>query len=160
LEIIGRQILHELKHAARGEAAQRLSRNKLAGNPFWPPELAGHIKTLKHERFVVILPLALSITQDDKGRKRWTLFGGSEQGPGRPFWKSFSGVSGKKTTAEEALVFIRSLLNAAYGEVLENPGDLRQAGFRVLQSDKDSQDGLCQAGPFPSCGSGGCLWRG
>jgi hypothetical protein len=148
LEIIGRQILHELKHAARGEAAQRLSRNKLAGNPFWPPELAGHIKTLKHERFVVILPLALSITQDDKGRKRWTLFGGSEQGPGRPFWKSFSGVSGKKTTAEEALVFIRSLLNAAYGEVLENPGDLRQAGFRVLQSDKDSQDGLLPSWTF------------
>ena len=148
LEIIGRQILNELKHAARGEAAERLSRNKLAGNPYWPPELAGRLKTLKQERFVVILPLALSITQDDKGRKRWTFFGGSEQGPARPFWKSFAGVSD-----EEALGFIRSLLNAAYGEVLKNLGDLSRAGFRVLQRDKDPQDGL-----LPSWTSS-LLWR-
>lgn len=153
LEIIGRQILNDLTHAARGEATERLSRNQLAGNPYWPPELAGRFKTLQHERFVVILPLALSITQDDKGRKRWTFFGGSEQGPARPFWKSYAGVSDKKAAAAEATGFIRSLLNAVYGEVLENPGDLRQAGFRVLQRDKEPQDGL-----LPSWTSS-LLWR-
>ena len=27
--------------------------------------------------------------KDDKGRLRWTLFGSSEQGPARPFWRGF-----------------------------------------------------------------------
>ena len=41
------------------------------------------------ERCTLLLPLALSRTQDDKGRVRWTLFGGSEDGPGRAFWRGF-----------------------------------------------------------------------
>jgi hypothetical protein len=153
LEIIGRQIVNELKQASRGETAERLSRNKLAGNPFWPPELAGRLKNLKHERFVVILPLALSITQDDKGRKRWTLFGGSEQGPSRPFWKSFSRISCNATTDEEALDFIRILLNAAYGEAMENLRDLVKAGFRVLHTGEGTKGDLLPGWTSPF------LWR-
>ena len=57
-------------------------------NPYWPPELAQHAGPLPHERYVILAPLALSRTQDDKGRVRWTLFGSSEQGPERAFWKA------------------------------------------------------------------------
>ena len=64
-----------------------IARAKLEGNPYWPPELAERAGDLPHERYVVLLPLALSRTQDDKGRVRWTLFGGSEQGPERAFWQ-------------------------------------------------------------------------
>ncbi|MGZ7042410.1 MAG: M28 family peptidase, partial [Thermoanaerobaculia bacterium] len=44
----------------------------------------------KHERYVIAMPLALSRTQDDKGRVRWTLFGASERplaDPGKKFWQ-------------------------------------------------------------------------
>ena len=58
-------------------------------NPYWPLRLAEKAGAIPHERFVFLSPLALSLTQDDKGRVRWTLFGGSEQGPERDFWKSF-----------------------------------------------------------------------
>ena len=53
-----------------------------------------------HERYVIIAPLALSRTQDDKGRVRWTLFGGSEYGPAVALDREF----------------IDRLLIAAYGE--------------------------------------------
>ena len=46
--------------------------------------------TLSHDHGVILMPLALSRTQDDKGRVRWTLFGVSEQGPAKAFWKSFT----------------------------------------------------------------------
>ena len=89
LENIAHQILHALSHLAKGETAERLARNKLINNPYWPDELAQQVQNLRHEPLVIILPLALSLTQDDKGRKRWTFFGASEQGPFRSFWKSF-----------------------------------------------------------------------
>ena len=41
------------------------------------------------ERYVTLMPLALSRTQDALGRIRWTLFGASEHGPARAFWRSF-----------------------------------------------------------------------
>jgi hypothetical protein len=83
-ENIAQQVLGSLLHLARGEPAERLAKNILLNNPYWPPELARQVGTLRQERFIVILPLALSLTQDDKGRKRWTFFGGSEQGPSLP----------------------------------------------------------------------------
>ena len=105
LENIAHQVLGTLLHLIRGEPAERLARNKLTNNPYWPPELAGQVGTLRHEPLVIILPLALSLTQDDKGRKRWTFFGSSEQGPVRPFWKSFFTSPGKEKNRGSGLVF-------------------------------------------------------
>jgi hypothetical protein len=137
LENIAHQVLGALLHLIRGEPAERLAKNKLVNNPYWPPELARQAGTLRHERFVVILPLALSLTQDDKGRKRWTFFGGSEQGPFRPFWKSFFTSPSKEIPSERAIGFIRTLLSAAYGEPSEKLGDLHRAGFRIYAEDGD-----------------------
>ena len=136
-ENIAQQVLGSLLHLVRGEPAERLAKNKLVNNPYWPPELARQAGALRHERFVVILPLALSLTQDDKGRKRWTFFGGSEQGPFRPFWKSFFTSPGKEIPPERAMGFIRTLLSVAYGEASEKLVDLYRAGFRIFADDGD-----------------------
>ena len=120
LESIAHQVIGALVHLVRGEPAERLSKSKLIDNPYWPPELAQKAGALMtQERFVLILPLALSRTQDDKGRVRWTLMGGSEQGPSRPFWKSFLSSPGREIPSEKALGFIRGLLSQAYGEPSE-----------------------------------------
>ena len=84
-----------------------------------------------HERYVLLLPLALSKTQDDKGRVRWTLFGGSEQGPGKAFWKGFYTAPRREVPLEWSEGFIRRLLAAAYDETPEALANLRKAGFRV-----------------------------
>lgn len=142
LENIAHQVLGALQHLVRGEPAERLSKNKLTDNPYWPPELARQGGAPRHERFVVILPLALSLTQDDKGRRRWTFFGGSEQGPFRPFWKSFFTSPGSEIPPERAMGLVRTLLNAAYGEPLEERTDLLRAGFRIFAGDGDPQRAL------------------
>ena len=49
----------------------------LINNIFWPEELAGNSGLMDHERYVSLLPMALSKTKDDKGRVRWTFFGAS-----------------------------------------------------------------------------------
>ena len=149
LENIAHQVLGALLHLVRGEPAERLAKNKLVNNPYWPPELARQVGTLRHERFVVILPLALSLTQDDKGRKRWTFFGGSEQGPFRPFWKSFFTSPGKEIPPERAMGFIRTLLSAAYGEPSEKLVDLHRVGFRIFAEDGDPHKTLRPAWTSP-----------
>ncbi len=149
LENIAHQVLVALQHMAHGEPAERLSKNKLVNNPYWPPELARQAGALKHERFVVILPLALSLTQDDKGRKRWTFFGGSEQGPLRPFWKSFFTSRGEEIPPERAMGFIRTILSAAYGEPSEKLVDLDRAGFRIFAEEGDPHKALRPAWTSP-----------
>ena len=138
MENVAHQVLRALTHLAHGDAGGRVVGDKLTDNPFWAPELARRVRTLKHERFVVILPLALSITQDDKGRRRWTLFGGSEQGPFLPFWKSFFTAPGREVPDGEATGFLGSLLAAAWGET----ADLRRAGFRILAASGDEPEDL------------------
>src|SRR5262249_32479719 len=128
LRHIAEQLLTVLVHLGRGESAHGISRNKLRDNPYWPPALAEHPGRLAQGRYAVLLPLALSRTQDDKGRIRWTLFGGSEQGPARAFWRSFFTAPDRELPKEQALDFIRRLLAAAYGET----ADLPRAGFRIL----------------------------
>ena len=137
LENIAHQILETLVHLVHGDAGKHLAKNKLVNNPYWSPELAERAKTLRHERFVLIMPLALSLTQDDKGRRRWTFFGGSEQGPVRPFWNSFFKSHGSEIPAERAMGFIRTLLNKAYGEPFEKLSDLHRVGFRIFAEDGD-----------------------
>lgn len=96
MEHIGLEVLHRLQRLHKDLSAKGISPGKLRGNVYFPPGLSDLHGPLPHERFVTIAPLALSKTQDDKGRVRWTLFGGSEQGPDRAFWKSFYTAPGKE----------------------------------------------------------------
>ena len=84
LESIGAQLVDALSRFGRGLRAQGIDGRKLEGNPCWPDDLRER-GAPDNEKYVVMLPLALSRTQDDKGRVRWTLFGASEHGPGRAF---------------------------------------------------------------------------
>jgi len=133
LEQVGRQVLSHLARMVAG-GHPGFPKPDLADNPYWPPELAA-AGTLPHERLVVLLPLALSKTQDDKGRVRWTLFGGSEQGPGRAFWKGFYSAPRKGLPATDGIGFFGRLLAAVYGEKAEDAAGLKKAGFRFLPDD-------------------------
>ena len=84
---VAEQLLGVLRHLGRGESAHGIARGKLLGNPYWPERLHQRGAPAQ-ERYVLLLPLAISRTQDDKGRLRWTLFGASQQGPGRAFWRA------------------------------------------------------------------------
>jgi hypothetical protein len=129
LEKLGRQVVDRMTHLCHNRPAHGIARNKLRDNPCWPPHLAERACALPHERYVVLLPVALSRTQDDKGRIRWSLFGGSEQGPARPFWKCFFAAPGREVPEEHALDFFRTLLHTVYGEM---KSDLHRAGLRIL----------------------------
>jgi len=88
LDRIADHLVLELGRLVRGEP-HALSQTLLAKNPAWPAELAHAAKEgkLAHDPLVVIVPLALSRSQDDKGNDRWTLFGASHEGPARPVWR-------------------------------------------------------------------------
>src|SRR5437763_5490830 len=133
---VGRQVLGKLGRPLDGDPHTALPALDPASNPFWPPELAAGPK-LPHERCVTLLPLALSRTQDDKGRVRWTLFGNSEQGPARAFWKSFYTAPDREAPEALALGFLRRLLATVYGEPDEKLTDLRRAGFRILPQEDE-----------------------
>jgi hypothetical protein len=135
LQTLACQLVGIVSRLGQGEKAPGIARKKLLDNPYWPPELANRAGTFAHERYVVLLPLALSRTQDDKGRLRWTLFGGSEQGPARAFWKSFFAAPGRELPEEQALGFFRKLLGTVYGEPDHKLADPRAAGFRILPLD-------------------------
>ncbi len=130
MDSIAGQIIGALVHLIRGETAHGISAAKLTGNPYWSEELAGS-GLLPEERVVLLLPLALSRTQDDKGRVRWTLFGGSELGPEMAFWEGFFTSPGRESSPEKATDFFRSLLAEAYGPSHGNQVNLRNAGFRI-----------------------------
>jgi hypothetical protein len=158
LENIAKQIVGSLVHLGRGQAAHGIAWKKLHDNPCWPPELAEHAGKLEHERYVVLLPLALSRTQDDKGRIRWTLFGSSEQGPSRAFWRSFFTAPDREVPEEQGLDLFRRLLGLVYGRSAEDVADLRAAGFRILPCDKESASPYGSEGPLPSW-TAGYLWH-
>jgi hypothetical protein len=136
------QIVEDLIRLGNGKPAYRISGHQgrnLEDNPYWPPELALQAGKLPHERYVVFLPLALSRTQDDKGRIRWTVFGGSEQGPERAFWKSFYSNPGQERPAQETIAFLSRLLSQVYGETCYDSSSLRGIGFRILPTEVDSR---------------------
>ncbi|HEY3803301.1 MAG TPA: M28 family peptidase [Kofleriaceae bacterium] len=85
---IGKHLVEELAKLVHGQP-HALSKTLLDGNPAWPAELADAAKhgKLAHDKLIVIASLALSRTQDDKGNERWTMFGGSHDGPARAFWQ-------------------------------------------------------------------------
>jgi Peptidase family M28 len=132
---IARQLLTRLKRLQDGNPDTGLPRHVSRDNPFWPPELARE-ENLQNDRCVLLLPLALARTQDDKGRVRWTLFGNSEQGPGKAFWKSFFTAPGVEAPAEYGTGFFCRLLQSVYSESVADADGLRRAGFRILPEDK------------------------
>jgi hypothetical protein len=134
LHQIAKQLLTRLKRLQEGNPEIGLPRHVSKDNPFWPPELAA--ANLQTDRCVLLLPLSLSRTQDDKGRVRWTLFGNSEQGPGKAFWKSFFTAPNVEAPPEVGIGFFRRLLHAVYGEGADDADALRRAGLRILPDDQ------------------------
>ncbi|MBI3724544.1 M28 family peptidase [bacterium] len=123
LSKIATHVIAELLKLAQG-TSHHLSHSFMRENPAWPRNLAEHAAKLEHEAHVIALPLALSRTQDDKGRVRWTLFGSSHDGPARPFWRSFEG----EKCAEDFLRFLAFGQGAPVASIEE----ARRAGARVL----------------------------
>jgi hypothetical protein len=133
---VAKQVLGKLARLLDGNPDTGLPRLHPAENPYWPPELAAEAK-LPQERCLALLPLALSRTQDDKGRVHWTLFGNTEQGPGRAFWMGFFSAPGVERPADEGIGFFARLLEAVYGKKVAAGADgLRRAGFRILPDDE------------------------
>src|SRR5260221_2018315 len=62
LKDIARHLLKALAALARCEDDHGFAEYKLSNNPYWPRELSD--ACLRHERFVLLLPLALSLAQD------------------------------------------------------------------------------------------------
>ncbi len=138
LQLIAHRVIGALARLGGGDKKHGIARALLEDNPYWPPELAEAAGQLPHERYVVLLPLALSRTQDDKGRVRWTFFGGSEQGPERAFWKGCFEYSNLEAQ-ENGEGFFARLLTEVYGVKDVNPCRLKEAGFAYLPGDSDDE---------------------
>jgi hypothetical protein len=151
LQAIARAALDELTRLGRGQPTPGLSRRKLADNPYWPADLQAHARAgkLGHERYVVLLALALTRTQDDKGRVPWSLCGCSEQGPALPFWKGFYSAPGRPLAAERGLALFRRLLTEVYHVPEALAQDPVRAGLRVLPAGEDEQFPFWGREPFP-----------
>ena len=154
---IARELVTSLHHLGRGEPAHGISRQKLQDNPYWPEQTLAPAS----ERYLTLAPLALSRTQDDKGRIRWTLFGASEQGPAKGFWRGFYTAPRKEWPAERSLDFVRRLLAAAYGEAAGSPGRpvpgrlSHPAGASQRRRFRTGASKSCPNGPGRYCGSRG-----
>jgi len=139
IEHIGQQIMANLIKLGKGLPQHFISGHdgeNLRNNPYWPPELADCAGSLFHERYVTLLPLMLSRTQDDKGRVLWTFFGNSIHDPEQTFWKSFFSVPGIEIPANESASFFTDLLSEVYGEKLSDESSLLNAGFRIMTSER------------------------
>ncbi len=135
LEITGKQILEHIVQIGKGKFPPHLAGHKqknLINNVFWPNELILHSGWQENERYVSLLPLALSKTNDDKGRVRWTFFGASEQGPEKAFWKSFYDEPGKEASVLVFIALMQWIFKNAYGISVENGKHLKNLGFRIL----------------------------
>jgi hypothetical protein len=150
LERAAQEVVLALANLGRGKKVRGIPHSKLIDNPCWPAELASRAGELPHEHYVGLLPLALSRTQDEKGRVRWTLFGGSEQGPARAFWKSFYAAPGREARGTAGPDFIRRLLSTVYHEPAEHLADLHRAGFRILPSGDDPDFPFWSDEPLPA----------
>ena len=158
LESVARQLLRQLVGLGGERHRHDIAHGKLIDNPYWSLELAQQAAELPGERFVLLLSLALSRTLDDKARVRWTLFGGSEQGPARPFWRGFFTGPNEELPAAQALGFFRTLLHTVYQEPAEGLDDLRRVGLRILPQGEDVPLAHWREGPLPSW-TGPLLWE-
>jgi hypothetical protein len=140
LEHIMHQIMGNIIKLGKGIASNHIAGHggqNLSDNPYWPPELSGKAGSLDHEKYVTILPLMLSRTQDDKGRVRWTFFGGSIHGPEKAFWKSFYTNANQELPEKDSIAVVLNILSEAYGIHLKDQKQLHGHGFRILPADKD-----------------------
>ncbi|HNV69952.1 MAG TPA: hypothetical protein PKO06_09655, partial [Candidatus Ozemobacteraceae bacterium] len=140
LTFVARQIIDDLRRLYQGQRPPNLAGpqdQNLRDNPAWPKNLSERTPSLTHERFSLLIPVALSRTQDDKGRIRWTLFGSSELGPEYAFWKSFFQDDNPDKAASSFCTWTRAFLNRAYGLSLRSDEDLLASGFAVLPSESD-----------------------
>ena len=138
IEHIGHQIMSNILKLGKGLPEHYISGHggeNLLNNPYWPAELSAHAGSLLHERFVTLLPLMLSRTQDDKGRVIWTFFGNSIHDPEKVFWKSFFTAPGVERAETESIAFFTDLLSEAYGEKLSGTESLFNSGFRIMTSE-------------------------
>ena len=134
---IGNQVLNNIVKLGKGQRENHIRGHKgqnLKDNPYWPVELSSRAGTLHHEKYVTLLPLMLSRTQDDKGRVTWTLFGNSIDDPETSFWKSFFISPEQESDAESSISFFTGILGKAYGEKIADKTALKNAGFRILPS--------------------------
>jgi len=137
IEHIGQQIMSNIIRLGKGLTEHHIHGHggeNLVNNIYWPPELASHAGTFDHERYVVLLPLMLSKTQDDKGRVIWTFFGNSIHEPESVFWKSFFKAPDIEIPESDSISFFTSLLSDAYGEKVADSDTLYNAGFRIMTS--------------------------
>src|SRR5262249_3394064 len=132
LEQIARQVVGRVRHLLHGEHAHGISRRHLTDNGYWSHELEEHVGKLPHDHCVVLLPLALSRTQDDKGRLRWTLFGGSEQGPARVLGKRSRAPRERREAGWGGRGFFPLLRGTVSRKTVEGGGGLPPVGFRAL----------------------------
>ena len=117
------------------------SGRNLKGNPYWSTDLAAHGAELARRRHVLLMPLALAKTQNDRGRRHWTMFGSSEQGPERAFWRSFYSAPGREIPAKDSRRIVSRLLQGAFDVATADADELYAAGFRILP--------VGDARPFP-----------
>ncbi len=136
LQQIARQVVGRIWHLLRGHSTHAISKRLLENNVYWSEELAQRAGSLNHDQGVVLLPLALSRSQDDKGRVLWTLFGVSEQGPSKAFWKSFHTAPHVQAPADQGPNFLCHLLRTVYGESVDTVEDLLKIGFRIMSEGK------------------------
>jgi hypothetical protein len=146
---VAQQLVSRIWHLLHGDHMHGPPSRILADNPAWPPELTQRCGQLAHDRCVVLLPLALSRTQDDKGRVRWTLFGASEQGPSKAFWKSFQTAPGTPGPDNQGPDFLCHVLRTVYREGVTTAADLKKSGFRILPMG-DPVAELWQEGQLPA----------
>ena len=154
LAMLANQIVRQVAELGLGKPAYGIAgqqEHHLVDNPYWPPELAAQAGKLPHERYVVFLPLALSKTQDDKGRVRWTFFGSSEQGPERAFWKSFFSSPTQEIPAQEALAFLFTIFSQVYHENCGDIAELHKIGFRFLPTLPNAAFPYWADMPLPAC---------
>jgi hypothetical protein len=140
IEHSGHQIMNSLLKLGKGLTEHYIhghSGENLKDNPYWPSEIASKAGTLSHERFVTLLPLMLSRTQDDKGRIIWSLFGNSIHDPETAFWKNFYTSPGVEIAEGESIPFFTSILSNAYNEKCYDSKSLFDTGFRILPSEID-----------------------
>ena len=139
IDNISKQICKQIQHLGKGLPAHHISghaHHNLIDNPYWPEDLSNKAGKLDHEKFLTLLPLMLSRTQDDKGRVSWTYFGSSIQGPEEAFWKSFYTAPDKEIPEKDATGFFKMLLETVYHEKNISETSLTNLGFYILPTDK------------------------
>ena len=139
IDHIGQQILSNIMKLGKGLPEHFISGHggeNLVDNPYWPTELSDHAGSLFHEKYVILLPMMLSRTQDDKGRVIWTFFGNSIHDPEQAFWKSFFTAPGTELPVNESVSFFTNLISEAYNSKLSDEESLFNAGFRIMVSDE------------------------